>query len=323
MDKDIFRLMLLLIISVGLLTTVTAQGKLAKKLVKTPVVFDVHLPISVTDKKKQFVSDLTSEDFIVLENGRRQKPAFFTNGEKNPPIYVGVMMDTSPSMQTKMNFIKEATKNLAYSITRLRKDKAAILTFDHEIKLRQSFTDNIDLLDRAIDGIKEIGQQNSLYDAVYQFCDDNLWKVNGRRVIVVITDGKDTSSRAKLKDVIDIAQRTETVIFIVSTNSSFLKATSNVKGRTDKDTDDKFLLQLADETGGTMFFVSDILELDKAVAKISKEIHSQYIFTYRPTNQRYDGKERKIKVRLTDEKKNKVYKIRTKTKYRAVKKSLK
>jgi Ca-activated chloride channel family protein len=323
MNKNIFRLMLLLIISVGLLTTAAAQSKAAKKAAKTPAVFEVNLPISVTDKKKQFVSGLTREDFIVLENGRRQKVTLFADEKNSTPIYVGVLMDTSPSMRAKMDFIKEAAKNLVYSLTRLRKDKAAFLTFDHEINLRQEFTGNIDLLVGAIDGVKETGQQNSLYDAIYQFCDERLRNAPGRRAIIVISDGKDTFSRAELKDVIDIAQRTETVIFIVSTNDRSLGTIQNVKAETVKDMDDEFLLQLTAETGGATFFASSTLELDKAFAGILKELHSQYTLTYRPSNQKYDRKERKIKVRLADGKKNKVYKIRTKTKYRAVKESLK
>ncbi len=122
---------------------------------------------------------------------------------------------------------------------------------------------------------------------------------------------------------IDIAQRTETVIFIVSTKGNSLRPVQNVKDGTVADLDNKALLQLAAESGGTMFFVSNAFELDKAFEKIVKEISSQYILTYRPTNQRYDGKQRKIKVRLAGGKKNSAHTIRTKAKYRAVNRSLK
>ncbi len=323
MNKTISCLMLLLIISVGLLTTVTAQSKSAKKSVKDPAVLEVRLPISVINKKKQFVSGLTGRDFIVLENGRRQKVTSFTDEKNSPPIYVGVLMDTSPSTRAKLDFTKDGIKSLVYSITRLRKDKAAFMTFDHEVKLRQDFTDKIDLLDAAIDRVNESGQQNSLYDAIYQFCDEKLRNAPGRRAIIVISDSKDTFSRAKLRDAIDIAQRTETAIFIVSTNDNSLKSVNNVETATVKDASDEFLLQLTAETGGAAFFVNSTLEIEKAFAKIMQEIRSQYIFTYRPKNQRYNGKERKIKVRLADKKKNKEYKIRTKTKYRVLKAGLK
>lgn len=329
MNRYIFRPVLLLIISVGLVTTGMAQRNGTKKSIKTPVALDVRLPISVIDKNKQFVSDLTSDDFIVSENGRRQKVTSFTSGKENPPIFVGVMMDTSQSMQTKLDFAKEGAKNLVYTITRLRKNKAAFMTFDDEIILRQDFTDKIDLLDQAINKVQESGQRNSLYDAIYSLCDEKQRIAPGRRAIVVITDGKDISSLARPKNVIDIAQRTETVIFIVSTSGNSLRPIPNVKsgavakiGRVEN-ANDEFLLQLAAESGGSMFFVSNAFELDKAFAIISKEINSQYVFTYRPTNQKHDGKERKITVRLADRKKNNLYKIRAKTKYRAVNRSLK
>lgn len=273
--------------------------------------------------KRQFVSGLTQADFVVLENGRRQKVTYFTDEKNSPPIYVGLLLDNAPSTQGKMNFSKEAAKNFIYSVTRRQKDKASFMTFDSQITLWQDFTTNIDLLDTAIDRFKETGQQTSLYDAIYRMCDERMRNASGRRVIVVISDGKDTFSRTKLKEVIDIAQRTETVIFIVSTNNSNAGTIQNIKAGTVKVTDDKALLQLTAETGGTMYFVSDMLNLERRLAKILKEIYSQYIITYSPRNQKYDGKVRKIEVRFANRKQKKDYKIRTKTKYRAVKVSTK
>lgn len=297
---------------------VTAQNKPTKDETKKSNVFEVHLPILVIDKRKKLVSGLTLEDFIVLENGKRQKIAVFHDEKNSSPVYVGVLMDTSPSMQKKLGFVKDGAKSLVYSITRLRKDKAAFLTFDNEIKLRQDFTDKIDLLDTAIDIVKENGQRNSLYDAIYQFCDEKLQNASGRRAIVVISDGKDSFSRAKLKDAIEIAQRTETVVYIISTNDNSSASTQNFKKRKIKNTNDDFLLKLTAEISGVTLFVNDLLSLEKAVVEILKDIRSQYIFTYRPINQKYDGKERKIKVRFENGKKGKVYKIRTKTKYRVL-----
>jgi Ca-activated chloride channel family protein len=133
-------------------------------------------------------------------------------------------MDTSPSTAGKLKFSKEAAKNFIYTVTRprLRKDKAAFMTFDHEINLRQDFTDKLDLLDKSVDKVTKVGSQTALYDAIWQFSDEKLRNAPGRRVIVLITDGDDTFSRAELKDAIDIAQRTETTIFAISTKAGFL-----------------------------------------------------------------------------------------------------
>ncbi len=284
--------------------------------------FEVRLPVTVL-QKKALVSGLKRGDFLVFEDGVQQELTFFSDEASNPPVYVGVLMDTSPSAAGKLQFSKEAAKNFIYTVTRLRKDKAAFMTFDHEVVLRQDFTDKLDLLDRAVDKIKTPGSQTSLYDAVWQFSDQKLRNVPGRRVIVVITDGDDTFSRAELNDAIDIAQRTETTIFAISTKSGFLGSVPGVEAGTVKDKGDKYLTQLCEETGGQAFFTGDLLALERAFTLVSKELRSQYIITYRPANQNYDGRTRKIEVRFADKEKADKYKIRTKSNYRAVKDSLK
>jgi len=284
--------------------------------------FEVRLPVTVT-YKKNLVTGLTKNDFAVLEDGVPQDVTFFTSEDNNPPVYVGVLMDTSPSTAGKIGFSKEAAKNFIYTVTRLRKDKAAFMTFDNEIVLRQDFTDKLDLLDRAVDQVKKTGSQTALYDAVWQFSDEKLRTVPGRRVIVIITDGDDTFSRAELKDAIDIAQRTETTVFGISTKAGFLGTVPGVDAGQVKDRGDKFLTQLCEQTGGEAFFTGDMFELEKAFKKISEELRTQYILTYQPRNQSYDGRERKVEVRFTDQQKGKDYKIRTKTSYRAIKDLLK
>ncbi len=284
--------------------------------------FEVRLPVTVTGKKDALISGLNRGDFVIFEDGVQQEVTFFSDERTNPPVYVGVLMDTSPSAAGKLGFSKEAAKNFIYTVTRLRKDKAAFMTFDHEVTLRQDFTDKLDLLDRAVDRIKKGGSQTALYDAVWQFSDEKLRNVPGRRVIVIITDGDDTFSRAELKDAIDIAQRTETTIFGISTKAGFLGTVPGVEAGTVKDKGDKYLTQLCEETGGEAFFTGDMLALEKAFKKISEELRGQYIITYRPANQNYDARERKIEVRFTDGEKADKYKIRTKKSYRAIKDSL-
>ena len=284
--------------------------------------FEVRLPVTVTHKK-DLVAGLQRGDFAVFEDGVQQEVTFFTSDKTNPPVYVGVLMDTSPSAAGKLSFSKEAAKNFIYTVTRLRKDKAAFMTFDHQVTLHQDFTDKLDLLDRAVDRIKKTGSQTALYDAVWTFSDEKLRNVPGRRVIVIITDGDDTFSRAEIQDAIDIAQRTETTIFGISTKAGFLGSVPGVEAGTVKDKGDKLLERLCEATGGEAFFTGDILELERAFKRISQELQGQYIITYRPANQNYDGRERKIEVRLTDKAKADKYKIRTKKSYRAVRDSLK
>ncbi|MFM9905856.1 MAG: VWA domain-containing protein [Pyrinomonadaceae bacterium] len=319
---------LFVILVLGIGSTVSAQ-----KPVPTPTpedtgatkVFEVRLPVTVTttQKKHDLVTGLTRGDFLVFEDGVQQEVTFFSDEKTNPPVFVGVLMDTSPSTAGKIAFSKEAAANFLYTVVKLRKDKAAFMTFDHEVTLRQDFTDKLDLLQSAVDKVKKTGSQTALYDAVWQFADEKLRSVPGRRVMVLITDGDDTFSRADLKDAIDIAQRTETTIFGISTKAGFLGTVPGVEAGTVKDKGDNLLTRLCEDTGGQVFFTGDMLELERAFKKISDELRSQYIITYKPANQNYDGRDRKIEVRFTDKEKTGKYRLRTKASYRAIKDSLK
>ncbi|QQS32046.1 MAG: VWA domain-containing protein [Acidobacteriota bacterium] len=285
-------------------------------------VFEVRLPVTVTEKKS-LISGLNRSDFIILEDGVRQEITFFSDEKTNPPVFVGVLMDTSPSTAAKLRFSKEAAKNFIYTVTRLRKDRAAFMTFDHEVILHQDFTDKLDLLDRAVDKVNKTGSQTALYDAIWQFSDEKLRNVPGRRVIVLITDGDDTFSRADIRDAIDIAQRTETTIFGISTKAGFLGTVPGVDAGTGRDKGDRLLAQLCEETGGEAFFTGNMLDLERAFKRISDELRTQYLITYQPIDQNYDGRTRKIEVRLADAAKAKKYKVRTKTSYRAIRDALK
>jgi von Willebrand factor type A domain. len=281
---------------------------------------EVRLPISVLDKKKQPVSGLTKDDFIVLEDKQPQQIVSFRDEKESLPVYVGVLMDTSPSTAGKLKFEKESAKDFIYTVTRLRKDKVAFVTFDHEVKLHQDFTDKLDLLDRAVDNVKKPGDKTSLYDAIWQFCDEKMRGVPGLRVLVIITDGDDTYSRADLRDAIDIAQRTETTIFAISTKAGFTGTVPGVEAGMISDTGDKNLEKLCAETGGTPFFTGDRLALERSFTRISKELRTKYVVTYVPTNKKYDGSFRTIEVRLKD--KQDGWKIRTRRGYTAIKDSV-
>ena len=277
----------------------------------------VRLPISVLDKKGQPVAGLTKNDFLILEDKQPQQIEDFADERSESlPLYIGVLMDTSPSTAAKLKFEQESAKDFMYTMVRLRKDFIAFATFDHEIKLRQDFTNKLDLLDRAVDKAKELGKQTALYDAIWQFCDEKMRSAPGRRVLLVITDGDDTYSRATLRDAIDIAQRTETVIFAISTKAGFSGAVPGVEAGQVSDSGDKDLQRLCEETGGRAFFTGDRLALEKSLTTAAKEMHAQYFITYRPTNDRYDGQYRRIEVKLANNRDG--LKVRTRRGYTAV-----
>jgi Ca-activated chloride channel homolog len=277
----------------------------------------VRLPITVVDKKGQFVPGLTQSDFLILEDKVPQQVETFSDDlGQSLPVYIAVLMDTSPSTLGKLKFEQESAMNFIQTVVRARKDQVLFATFDHEINLRQDFTNKLDLLDRAVSGVKTTGNQTALYDAIWQFCDEKLRTASGRRVLVVITDGEDTYSRADIRDAISIAQRTETTIFAISTKAGFISTVPGVEAGEVKDKKDRALSTLAEETGGVAFFTGDMLSLERAFSKISKELRAQYLVTYKPINDRYDGSFRKIEVRLAEGRKD--LKVRTKHGYTAI-----
>ncbi|HST51033.1 MAG TPA: VWA domain-containing protein [Pyrinomonadaceae bacterium] len=262
----------------------------------------VRVPVTVLDKKGQPVTGLTRDSFQVFED-KRPVVGFDFLGEsqeiEKQPIFIGVLMDTSGSTSAKLGFEKEAAKNFLYTVTRTRKDQAAFVTFDDEVTLRQDFTKNLELLEKAIDGVKKPGTQTALYDAVWQFCDEKMRSAGStRRALVIITDGDDTYSRADLDDAVKIAQKTDTIIFAISTKGGFTgSAVPGVEAGTVKDSGDKELQRLADETGGQAFFTGDMLALERAFKKVGEELRSQYLITYKP-DPPFDGRYRRIEVKL-------------------------
>lgn len=275
----------------------------------------VNLPISVVDKKGAPIAGLTQSDFLVYEDKQPQTLDSFATESNNLPLYVGVLMDTSASAKGKLDFEKESSLNFVHTVARLRKDKVAFATFDDDIKLRQDFTDKLDLLDKAITGVKETGEHTSLYDAVWMFCDEKMRGVRGLRALVIVTDGDDTYSRVTLDEAIAIAQNTETLVFAISTKAGFSGVVAGVEAGQVKDSGDKALEKLCQETGGRAFFTGDKLALERSFKRIADELRSQYIVSYRPTNDVYDNSFRRIEVKLAGKRDG--MRVRTRRGYRA------
>src|SRR2546427_1724555 len=327
-----FKLTYIFLTGILLLTVAVASGQPAKAQKPAPsptppaeagqekvtvTTRRVRLPITVTDKKGQFVSGLSQSDFLVLEDKVPQQIDSFSNEQNNNlPLYVGVLMDTSPSTAGKLKFEQESAMNFIQTVVRPRRDRVLFATFDDQITLRQDFTDRLELLDRAVFAVKNTGEKTALYDAIWQFCDEKMRSAQGRRALVVITDGDDTYSRADINDAIDIAQRTETTLFAISTKAGLSGSVPGVEAGQAKDKGDKDLDRLCEETGGAAFFTGDMLSLERSFSKIAKELRSQYLITYRHTNDRYDGSYRRVEVRLGNGHEN--LKLRTKRGYKAV-----
>jgi Ca-activated chloride channel homolog len=273
---------------------------------------NVRLPVAVTEgKTNRFITDLKEADFEIYEDKTKQKIESF-QPLSDLPLDVAILMDTSSSVKPKLKFEKDAAVSFLQTMLTSRKDRALFATFDSEVQLQQDFTNRLDLLTKAIDKVKALGATR-MYDAIYSVCEEKMFAIQGRRrAMVILTDGDDTVSERTLRDAIDIAQRSETVVFVISTKSGGF---FGVEAGTVDNKEDKVLKQLAEDTGGRAFFTSKVIELEKSFSAIAKELRSQYQITYDPINDNFDNKFRKIEVRLPG---YKDYRIRTKSGYNAV-----
>jgi len=261
-------------------------------IIKIPVEY-VSVLFTVTDKKNHYVTNLKQTDFKVYEDDKPQNILIF-RGETDLPLKIALVIDTSASITGKLKFEQESAVEFLQSILRRGKDEALLVTFDSNVELVQDFTDDVDLLSKAIRRIRA-GGGTALYDAVYRTCQEKLLtqKGNYRKVIILITDGDDNQSRVQsLTEVIDMAQRAEAAIYSISTNASGFPF--SIRGDSRKF--DKILKEMADQTGGRGFFPFKAQDLSLSFEEIGRELRSQYNLAYVSTNSARDGRFRLIKI---------------------------
>jgi len=263
----------------------------------------VNIPVSVADKKGKFVTNLKKEDFKVFEDERAQTITNFSS-ESNLPLTIALLVDTSGSIRDKLRFEEEAAIEFFYSTLQRGKDKALVISFDSGVDLLQDFTDDPEKLADKIRKIRA-GGGTSLYDAIYLAVNQKLTGQNGRRVIILITDGDDNSSRVSLTETLEAAQRNEVTLYAISTNSTAFF------GSKEQERGDKTLKKLAEETGGKAFFPLKIQDLASSFLDIHDELRSQYQIGYRPLNAKLDGTFRRIRVDVSDKR----YKARARSGY--------
>ena len=264
----------------------------------------VNVLFTVSDKSGKFITNLPKEDFKVYEDDQQQKISNFSN-ETNLPLSIALLFDTSASIQGRLKFEQDAAGEFFHTTLRRGTDRALLVTFDRSITLAQDFTDDAELLIKAI-GKVHAGGNTALFDAAYQAMTKKLAGQEGRHVIIVISDGDDNLSEKSIDETIEMAQKTDTVIYAVGTSSPELFGSSKERGN-------KYLKKLVDETGGKLFFPTKGDELTKSFLEISQELRSQYTLGYRSSNTKRDGAYRKIRVAAT----NKQFKVRARDGYYA------
>ena len=253
----------------------------------------VSLNVTVTDGGNRYVTDIDQASFQLYEDGALQNITFFTRTQL--PISLALLIDTSASMAEKMTTAQQAAIGFA---ERLRaEDQASVIDFDSRVDILVGFTNSIDELKAAIRRTSA-GGSTSLYNAIYISLKE-LGKVSAttvdeirRQAIVMLSDGEDTSSLVNFDEVLELAKRSDTVIYSIGLRSPDIR---NRRGFREAD----FVLrQLAQETGGRAFFPEDADDLPAIYQRISDELSSQYALGYSSKNPLRDGRWRRIVVRV-------------------------
>ena len=289
----------------------------------------VTVPVSVLDRDGRFISDLRREQFSVFENGVEQKIAYFEPTEK--PFTVALLLDTSGSTFFHLWEIKEAAISFAKQLR--PQDRVLVVTFDRLVMLLTEATNDANVVTEVIARNAITGFSTRLYDALDLVIKRRLNNIDGRKAIVLFTDGVDTGSyQATYKstiheveeldtliypiqydttDFVDAQTRTNTTVVTTTITGSPLgrRSSSRVMYGTPKANGpgtsmddyklaDQYLHQLADKTGGRLYEANDRTQLSNAFSKIAEELRHQYSLGYYPQTTLESGERRQIKVHV-------------------------
>lgn len=279
--------------------TPASPGVLAPSTQETldaPFTYDVtrvNVLFTVTDKRGRFVTDLTQNDFQVFENKKPQKILEFT-AESDLPLRIAILVDTSNSIRERFRFEQEAAIQFLSKALRPGQDHAIIVGFDSVPQIQTELTGDLEVLSKSLRDMRP-GGGTSLYDAIFYTCQDRLAKdqplYKFRHAMVILSDGDDTQSMKTRDQALEMAQKTDVVIYTISTNISRMTTPG-----------DKVLKYYAEETGGLSFFPFKVEDLEQSFENIANELRHQYNIYYRPEPLRTDGSYQSIDLRVKDRK---------------------
>jgi Ca-activated chloride channel family protein len=267
--------------ALALTVPVAAQQKFKVSTESVPVY------VTVTDSSKRLVPDLALEDFDVLDNGKPQTVNVFEN--KPTPITVAVMIDTSGSMTTALDLVKDGAEQ--FLIRLLPDDKAQVGEFNDKIRFHPgTFIDDRDRLVYQLKNELDFGYPTRLWDAVDESI-DRLEPMDGRKVVLVFTDGDDTASKVNLGKVMDRARAKDVMVYAIGLVNDYFDGQKRVRSQPDRG-----LKHLAEDTGGGFFLLKRTADLGETFTRVAQELHSQYVLGFSPAV--LDGKVHKLDVRV-------------------------
>jgi Ca-activated chloride channel family protein len=268
----------------------------------------VNVLFSVQDKQNRYLNDLKQEDIQVLENGQPQD-IFTFKRELDLPLTMAILVDVSGSEQFTLQYLKDSGGRFVDSVVRTGKDTVAVIKFEGEATVMQELTSNPKRVRKALEDIAFIaappvsvyggatppinGQSRqggtSLYDSVIATSADMLAREPGRKTIIILTDGEDTTSRMKLDEAINESLRSEVVIYSIGIGDPGMGGVN-----------EGVLKKLSESTGGRAVFPKDARDLDKAFTQLEQDLRQQYLLAYEPKNEATDGGFRKLEIRVVN-----------------------
>ncbi len=273
----------------------------------------VSMYFTVRDKHNGLIPTLSKSDCSIYEDGQLQTIKNFS-AETDLPLTLGILLDTSGSQTNVLPLEQQSGSRFLHQIMR-PKDQAFVVTFDVDVDLAQDFTNNVDELTRALDraqintaggngagGIPGIGQGpfptqgtpkgTLLYDAVAEASKDKLSMTTGRKALILLTDGEDEGSITKPDQAIEAAQKANAIIYVI-----LIADRGFYNGYTFGYTGAAQMRKIADATGGRVIDVGNNgRKLQDAFDEIERELRTQYLASYTPTNNKTDGTYRKVKI---------------------------
>lgn len=262
----------------------------------------VNVPFNVNDKKNKHITDVRREEIQVFEDGSPQE-VFSFERQLDAALTIALLIDTSGSQELTIGAEREAAYRFFSKVLRPEKDVACVVSFAKEVTLESALTSNLGTLTSALDRVRVAPSSGfgrggtaptnpqaggtSMHDAVFLAADDVLKREAGRRVVILVTDGFDTTSQYRIETAIERAWRSEVIVYCIGIG--YQGVANGV------------LEKYSKETGGRTFVPRGTEDLDRAFAEIENDLRQQYIVSYEPSNALRDGTFRKIEVRLAGE----------------------
>ena len=265
-------------------TAVLAAARQDQPLFKSSV-RTVPIYATVVDSAGRLVPDLERADFSIFDNAKPVEVSLFSNDSQ--PFSAVVMLDTSASMTANLKLLNRAAEQFLLRL--LPVDRAQVGAFNDKIQLSGTFTNNRDELIGALNDLY-FGNPTRLNDGIGAGL-DALKGIDGRRVVLVFTDGEDTSSRTSFKDVLERARDEEVMVYSIGLESEFFNGMRIVRTKPSRD-----LRKISDETGGGYFELVKSADLAPTFSRVAQELRSQYLIGFAPVS--LDNKVHKLEVKV-------------------------